>query len=115
MVVQEFFHKEEILPFVTTWMGRRGITLSEISQKKKDKHFTTSLICGTLKRKITKLIDTENRLMVAQRWGCRAGEMGEGGQKVQSSSYKSRTSAWSLLPALRSQFASTESWLGSRP
>ena len=50
-------------------MGLRGITLSEISHKKEDKYFTTSLICGTLKRKITKLIGTENRLMVAQRWG----------------------------------------------
>ena len=61
--------RKEILPFVTTWMGLRGIILSEISQKKKDKYFTISLICGTLKRKITKHIDTENRLMVAQRWG----------------------------------------------
>ena len=40
--------KKEILPFVTTWMGLRGIILSEISQKKKDKYFTISLICGTL-------------------------------------------------------------------
>ena len=48
-------------------MGLRGIILSEISQKKKEKYFTISLICETLKRKITKLIDTENRLMVAQR------------------------------------------------
>ena len=50
-------------------MGLRGIILSEISQKKKDKYFTISPICGTLKRKITKHIYTENRLMVAQRWG----------------------------------------------
>ena len=67
MNVIEPLKKKEILPFVTTWMGLRGIILSEISQKKKDKYFTISLICETLKRKITKLIDTENRLMVAQR------------------------------------------------
>ena len=54
--------------------------LSGISLAEEDKYFTISLICGTLKRKITKHIDTENRLMVA-RSGVR-GKIGEGGQKV---------------------------------
>ena len=40
--------KEEILPFVTTWMDLEGIALSEISQKEKHK---VSLICGILKTK----------------------------------------------------------------
>ena len=29
--------KEEILPFVTTWMGLEGIMLGKISQTEKDK------------------------------------------------------------------------------
>ena len=38
--------KDEILPFVTTWIDLEGITLSEISQMKKDKYHMISLICG---------------------------------------------------------------------
>lgn len=30
-------HKNEILPFLTTWMDLKGIMLSEISQKEEDK------------------------------------------------------------------------------
>ena len=41
MVVQEFFHKEEILPFVTTWMN---VEDSEISQTQKDKYCMIPLI-----------------------------------------------------------------------
>ena len=36
--------KNEILPFVTTWMDLEGIMLSEISQK--DKYSMISLVCG---------------------------------------------------------------------
>ena len=39
--------KNEILPFVTTWMELEGIILSEISPTDKDKHGIISLICGT--------------------------------------------------------------------
>ena len=38
--------KNEILPFVTTWMDLEGITLSERSQTEKDKYSMISLICG---------------------------------------------------------------------
>ena len=38
--------KNEILPFVTTWMGLKGIMLSEISHTEKDKYHTIYLICG---------------------------------------------------------------------
>ena len=38
--------KDEILPFVTTWMDLEGIMLSEISQTEKDKYHMISLICG---------------------------------------------------------------------
>ena len=37
---------EEILPFLTKWMGREGIMLSKISQTEKDKNFMIPLICG---------------------------------------------------------------------
>ena len=36
----------------------------------------------------TKLTDTENRLVVARGGGRRVGETDEGGEKVQTSSYK---------------------------
>ena len=36
----------------------------------------------------TKLIDTENRLVVARSEGKRVGEIGEGGQNPHNSSYK---------------------------
>ena len=34
------------MPFAATWMDLQVIILSEESQKKKDKHHTTPLICG---------------------------------------------------------------------
>ena len=37
--------RNEILPFVTTWMDLEGIILNEISQRK-DKYCMISLICG---------------------------------------------------------------------
>ena len=41
-----FSHKkDEILPFVTTWVDFEGIMLSEISQMEKDKYHMISLIC----------------------------------------------------------------------
>ena len=42
-----FSHKKmnEILPFVTTQMEIKGITLNEISQTVKDKYYTISTIC----------------------------------------------------------------------
>ena len=38
--------REEIMPFAATWMGLEVVTLSEISQKEKDKHHMISLTCG---------------------------------------------------------------------
>ena len=48
--------KEEILPFVTTWMKLEGIVLSEISHTQKDK---VSLTHGILKKKRVQPSDTE--------------------------------------------------------
>ena len=40
--------KNEVIPFVATWMGLDMILLSQvsISQKEKDKYHMISLICG---------------------------------------------------------------------
>ena len=38
--------KNEIMPFVATWMKLEIIILSEVSQKVKDKYHMISLICG---------------------------------------------------------------------
>ena len=38
--------KDELLPFVTTWMDLENIMLSEISQSEKAKNHMISLICG---------------------------------------------------------------------
>ena len=38
--------KNQILPFVTTWMDLEGIMLSEIIQTEKDKYCMISPICG---------------------------------------------------------------------
>ena len=37
--------RNEILLFVTAWMGLEGITLSKISQSEKDKYHMILLIC----------------------------------------------------------------------
>ena len=39
--------KNEIWPFVATWMELEGITLGEISQAEKDRYRIFSLICGS--------------------------------------------------------------------
>ena len=38
--------KNQIMPFAATWMKLEIITLSEVSQKQKDKYHMRSLICG---------------------------------------------------------------------
>ena len=38
--------KNEIMPFVTTWMDLEGIMLNEISHTEKDKYFMISLKHG---------------------------------------------------------------------
>ena len=38
--------KNEIMPFAATWMQLEILTLSEVSQKEKDKYHMKLLICG---------------------------------------------------------------------
>ncbi len=38
--------KNEVSPFVTTWMDLEGIILSEICETEKDKYCMISIICG---------------------------------------------------------------------
>ena len=73
--------KSEILPFTTAWMDLRGIVTCDISQKEKDKYRMISLKCGILNNKVRQRTD----------WWLpetRVGKMGEGCQKVLTSSYK---------------------------
>lgn len=46
--------------------GPRGIMLSEISQPEKDKYCVVSLICGIVKKKKGKLVETESSKGVAR-------------------------------------------------
>ena len=41
--------KNDIIPFATIWIDRDILTLSEVSQKEKDKYHMISLICGESK------------------------------------------------------------------
>ena len=78
---------------MTTRVDLEGIMLSEISQSDKDKYSMISLISGIWKN--AKLIDTENRSVVAREGKRRVDKMGEGGQKVQTSSYM--ISPWDVI------------------
>ena len=39
--------KDEVLPFVATWMALEGVRVSEISQAEKDRCHMFSLVWGT--------------------------------------------------------------------
>ena len=39
--------KDNMMPFAATWMELEILTVSEVSQKEKDRYHVTSLICGT--------------------------------------------------------------------
>ena len=70
--------KEEILPFATKHMSFESVMLGKVSQRK-----TYDL---TYMGSIRKTELRNSRLVIAR--GENVGEMGEGSQKVQTSSYK---------------------------
>lgn len=74
---------------MTTWIDLEGIMPSEVRQKQIPTIFFHLHV--EFKQTKTKLIETENRLVVARdwEWGC---EMDKGVQKVQTSSYKTNKS-----------------------
>ena len=53
--------KNEILPFVTTWMYIEGIMLSEMSQTEKDTYCMILLLCGIKKKKKEKKTNEQNK------------------------------------------------------
>ena len=55
--------------------------LSEINQTEKGKYYMISHVESKIKQN-TKILDTENRSVIARGKGLKGGEMGEGSQKV---------------------------------
>ena len=82
-------HKKEWnLAICNNMDAQEGIMLSEIHQTEKDKCFMFSPVCWMNKYNKTET-DTENKLMVARgEVGGWIGELGEGEQEVQTTSYK---------------------------
>ena len=65
--------KNEVVPFAATWMDLEIITLSELSQKEKDKHYICHLYIEskiwhkwTYLQNKNRLTDVENRFVVAK-------------------------------------------------
>ena len=73
------------MPYAATWMELETPILSEVSQKEKDKYHMISLISGIYyKAQMNlstekKIMDLENRLVVAKGKGERVGWMGAWG------------------------------------
>ena len=68
--------KEEILQFATTGMKLEGVMLSEKSQTEKNKYCMVFFKYMESVFKKVKLVERENRKMVAKRWG--VGDIGRG-------------------------------------
>ena len=67
-------------------MDLKGIMLSEISQREKEKCYMISFICE-IKKQQTSYRHRE-KTGGCQKWGVGVYKTGRGGQKAQSSSYK---------------------------
>jgi len=74
--------KNKIMPFATTWMELETLIPREVSQKEKDKYHMISLISGiSYKAQMNlstekKIMDWENRLVVAEGEGEEVGWLG---------------------------------------
>ena len=78
---------KELLPLETLWMDFKGM-LSKISQIEKNNAVWSHLYMESKNQPNTELMNTDNRLVFDRGRGWRVDEIGEGGQKVQTSSYK---------------------------
>jgi len=58
--------KNKIMPFAATWMELETVILSEVSWKEKDKYHMISLAAQMNLSTEKKIIDLENRLVVAK-------------------------------------------------
>ena len=78
--------KNEILPFVTTWIDLEGTVLSKVSQTEKDKYHMISLICGIQNKEQNKTEKQAHRyreqIGCCQKWEWHVSKMGEGSQKI---------------------------------
>ena len=84
-----FSHKKkEVLPFSTTRMDLESILLSEISQTEKDKNCMIHLYVKSKKRRQSKKKKNQTCRTSLPEGRGEGGGIGEGGQKVQTSSYK---------------------------
>ena len=75
-------NKGRKLPFATTWVDLEGIMLGKINQTEKDKYCMISLTCGIYNKTKQNHIEKEVTFTFIRR------KLNEGGQKVQTSSYK---------------------------
>ena len=62
MEAHSIIRKNEILPFVTTWMDLKGIVLSEINQTVKDKYGMIYHLCVESKKQMNKHYKIETEL-----------------------------------------------------
>ena len=59
MEYSSLIKKNEIIPFIATWMDLEIIILSEVSQTEKDKYRMISLVCRIKKQKNELIYKTE--------------------------------------------------------
>ena len=86
-------HKNEILPFATTWMDLEGIILSEISQTEKDKYCMISL--NVESKKHNKLVNITKKKQIHKyrkhtgryQWGGGRGEGKYKGRGLRGTNY----------------------------
>ena len=83
----------EILPFETIWMNLKFIMISEIVKQRKTNTIWSLLHVESKNQTKNKLIDTENRFVIARNviWGGGlVGETGEGGPKPKKKKKKGK-------------------------